>query len=334
MWIFQIQACEGGVASAIAGRAASAHLTYVIFKVADGTTPSNDPQQKADLRDALRTLGIQCWGYHYVYGDDPATEAAVAIQEVGGIDLDGLVVDAEIQYENKSQSAQDYMAKLRGGLHAKPIAFSSFKYPTQHPNVPWREFLTACDIAMPQVYWEDATGPTDPGDQLQRAINEYRGISDKPIVPTGSAYKTDSWTATPSQIAQFLQSATTLGLPSVNFWDWDFAGRPDADMQALWNAISAFFSPISLMALDRFALSRVSADLGANTESILGRVFDEIQKGAGTGRTTPILFPDGIQFIKLNVGLGLPGTALSPGTPTPIVSIDIEISGRKTDSKP
>ena len=93
-YIWQIRRCEGGIASAIANQAASAGLSHVLIKIADGTNAYNiDWQTVADLVppviQALRARGILCWGWQYVYGYDPLGEADIAIQRARELGLLG-----------------------------------------------------------------------------------------------------------------------------------------------------------------------------------------------------------------------------------------------------
>lgn len=206
-FIWKLKNAEGGDAEAIADKAVRADLTHVLIKIADGREAFGDPNSKRAVVNALRNRRIQIWGWHYVYGNDPADEARVAIEQIKALRLDGYVVDAEHQYKQpgKSAAAREYMTDLRRGLPSTPIAFSSYRYPSYHREVPWAAFLEKCDYNMPQVYWEQAHNPEE---QLRRSVQEFANTRlvgfNRPVIPTGSAYGTGSWVATADDLRRFL----------------------------------------------------------------------------------------------------------------------------------
>jgi len=247
-YIWQIPRCEGGAPSAIAGRAAAAGLTHVLLKVAERTYGFGFDKNGQDLippvADALRARGIQVWGWQYIYGDNPAGEANIAIQRAAQLRLDGYVVDAEVEFKQpgKSGAARTYMNTLRAGLPNTPIALSSFRYPSLHQQLPWGAFLEKCDYNMPQVYWEQSHNPDQ---QLARCVNEFSNKSlvgfVRPVVPTGSAYGVGNWRATADDLASFYGKALELGLPAANLYSWDYAGA--SAHSDLWNAAAQFNWP-------------------------------------------------------------------------------------------
>ncbi len=242
-FIWKIKECEGGDAQAIASLAAEAHFSHVLIKIADGASPYNiDQVNNVDLvppvAQALRAQGIAVWGWHYVYGDAPESEARIAIQRVRNLDLDGYVIDAEGNYkeDGKKEAAKKFMSKLRADLGDFPIALSSYRFPSFHPRLPWREFLEKCDLNMPQVYWEFAHNPAP---QLSRSVREFQDMTpSRPVIPVGSAYKRNQWAATPADVLEFLQTAKALNLTAANFWEW---GRTrNGSLLPVWNMIRDF----------------------------------------------------------------------------------------------
>ncbi len=245
-YIWQIRRCEGGGAAAIASQAVQSGLSHVLIKVADGTSAYNlDPTTGADLVPAviqeLHSQNILCFGWQYVYGYDPIGEANIAILRSLQLGIDGFVIDAEDQYKlaGRDEAAAAYMSQLRIGLPNLPIALSSYRYPTYHPTLPWRQFLEKCDYNMPQVYWVEAHNPAD---QLIRSLREFQAISPfRPIIPTGSAYQQGSWAPTTSEILEFLQTARNLNMSAANFWEW---GHTKLYLPALWDAVSSYSWPL------------------------------------------------------------------------------------------
>jgi hypothetical protein len=222
-WI--LSRTEAGNPSAIASLARAANLTHVLIKIANGSYSYNVDQSTGIdyamlTAQALKAQGVQVWGWHYVYGDSPVNEANIAIRRVNQLNLDGYVIDAEQEYKRPGMrlAAQRFMAQLRAGLPNIPVALSSYRYPSYHPELPWREFLEGCDYAMPQVYWMQATNA---GQQLLRSVREYQNMTPyRPIIATGAAFKEHGWGPTLSQVLEFLETAKSLNLSAVNFWEW------------------------------------------------------------------------------------------------------------------
>ncbi len=247
-YLWKIRTCENGDVHRIAQVAAEANLSHVMVKVADGNYIYNiDPNTKVDLVPplvaALKAKNIQVWGWHYVYGIDPNAEADRAIQRVKQLNLDGYIIDAEVEYRDteKQPAAYKFMRRLRSGLPNTPIALSSYRYPSLHPSLPWKEFLQFCDINMPQVYWLNSHNPVD---QLKRSVTEFQKITPyRPVIPTGPIFRYGTWTPSPLETTEFMQAAQNLNLTAVNFWEWS---KARAYYPELWNLIKDYPWPYSL----------------------------------------------------------------------------------------
>lgn len=249
-FIWLIRSCEGGDVNAIAALAQQAQLTHVLIKVSH-TTYSYNIEEGIDLVpplvQALRERQIQVWGWHYVKGDDPLGEANEAIERVQQLGLDGYVIDAEAEYkqEGKATAAKRFMSRLRSALPNLPIALSSYRYPSYHPQLPWREFLEKCDINMPQVYWKHAHNPAS---QLTRCIREFQAMTPyRPIVPTGAAFSEHGWQPTAEEVQEFLQTAQSFNLNAVNFYSWDSCR---AKLPEVWNLIRDYPWPSGTLPMD------------------------------------------------------------------------------------
>ncbi len=243
LFTWKIPSCESGSPGAIATVAKSANLDHVLVKIADGTVAYNGNWGgAADLNtavvQALRAQGLQVWGWHYVYGDNPMEEARVAIQRVRQFNLDGYVIDAERQYETQAKhaGARRFMSELRSALPTLPMALSSFRYPSMHAQFPWEEFLTHCDVMMPQVYWMQAHNPAV---QLGKTVREFQNLNpQRPVVPTGAAFREAGWQPSAAEVLEFLHSAKQLNLTAVNFWEWSDARS--GNLPGVWEAIRDF----------------------------------------------------------------------------------------------
>jgi hypothetical protein len=283
-FIWQVSRCERGNPAAIADKAVAAGVTHVLIKIAERTHTYGLDRNGRDLvapaAAALHARGLQVWGWHYVYGDDPIAEAEVAVRRCVQLRLDGYVVDAEAQYKQpgKTAAAQRFMATVRSGLPLETlIALSSYRYPALHRQLPWRAFLEHCDLAMPQVYWEQAHNPAQ---QLARSLREYNNPElvghVRPVIPTGAAYGVNGWRATPSDLTAFLREAQRQRLPGANFYSWDYAtsgGNTD-----LWEAVKGYnwLQAASNLDVDRAVLRYFKALNSGAVE----RVLDSYQPNA------------------------------------------------------
>jgi len=241
-FIWKIPNCENGDPAAIATVAAQAGLSHVLIKIADGVSSYNvDLTTGVDLvppvAQALRARNIEVWGWHYIYGYDPIGEANKAIQRMTTLGLDGYVVDAEAEFKEpgKAAAATTFMIRVRAGLPDTLIALSSYRYPSYHPQFPFSAFLEKCDLNMPQVYW---LLNHNPGEQLVRTLNEYQAITPiRPIIPTGSAFKQNTWSPTSADMIEFLQTARSLNMTAANFWEW---ANCRTNLPEIWNTIKEY----------------------------------------------------------------------------------------------
>lgn len=238
---WRIPDCENGDANAIAALAHTGNLTHILLKIADGIYSYNIDTNGVDLVPpvvaALRSLGISPWGWHYIYGDNPLGEANKAIQRIQETGVVGYVIDVESEYKDpgKDAAAVLFMDRVRSVFPNLPIALSSYRYPSYHPQIPWEEFLSQVNYNMPQVYW---IYNHNPAEQLIRSVSEFQAMTPyRPIIPTGSAYQAGGWAPTVADINEFLATAQSLNLGGANFWEWSNCRRY---IPEIWDAISAY----------------------------------------------------------------------------------------------
>lgn len=272
MWLWEIDRTEAHPARMVE-LARAADIEHILVKLSDGEysypIPATDPDGRKerlthDVIVAFRKAGITVWGWGFVYGSEVDQEAQAhrLAARVRQYELPGVAVNAE-DYGRYRWSvpggvdrARRFMETLRNDLAGVSgsvlIAFSSYRYPSWHPDFPFAAFMAACDIAMPQVYWPSQDGG-DPVRTLEDSYQEYRAaFPGKPFIPTGSAYGEYYgsgagrffWSARPDQIALFLHRARTLGCPAVNLWSWQHARNDSANHDypgtQLWDAAAAY----------------------------------------------------------------------------------------------
>ena len=242
VFILNVEQAEGGDPAAIVGRAQMAGLSHVVIKVADGPLPYGYDRKRGDLTApvvmALQAAGLQVWGLQSLYGQPdvlPMAQALTAVQRVKQLGLDGLVMSAGPEYEDGPQRATAYLETLRANLPILPVALSSYRFVRGRRRFPWQEFLTQCDLHMPQVLW----GKRDPQATLARSLQEHNQHTvRRPIFPTGGVAPSPSRAgATAAQLREFLQAARAAKLPGVNLLDWRHM------TPAHWEALSDFDWP-------------------------------------------------------------------------------------------
>lgn len=242
-FVWQIPNCEGGNTAAIASLAKSANLTHVLLKIANGVLSYNvDANSGVDfakqLTQDLHQQGILAVGWHYIYGNNPIGEANKAVQRIQQLGLDAYVIDAESEFkmDGKRTAARQFMTQLRSSLPNFLVALCSYRFPSYHPEFPWREFLDKCDFNMPQVYWQSAHNA---GEQLVNCIHQFQAMTPyRPIFPTGAAYREAGWQPAVSEVQDFMDTAKRLNLSGFNIWEWSDARS--GIMPGVWEAIRDF----------------------------------------------------------------------------------------------
>ena len=226
IYIWKIKECEGGVISDIVTMCKNANFSHVIIKIADGVSGYNFTTEGGDmakdLADALKAENIEPWGFQYIYGIEPVSEGIKALSRIEQTGVVGFVINAEQQVRDMPNAAT-YVSQYCHLKFGVPIVLSSYRYPDIHQGLPWKEFDKFVDFYMPQVYWMEAHNPAE---QLAECIAQYRKFSDKPILPTGSAFCEHGWCPTNDEIERFAQAAKDFNLPGINFWEWS-ATRKD-----------------------------------------------------------------------------------------------------------
>jgi hypothetical protein len=231
MWIWYLRRSDGGDLAAIAARARQAGVRTLIVKSSDGA--NYWPQFSRGLVHALHADGLHVCAWQYVYGSDPAGEAAQGSQAVAN-GAECLVIDAEAEYEGRYAAAQSYMRHLRAAVgRSYPVVLSSFPYVDYHPAFPYSVFLGpgGAQFDMPQMYWRDISSP--PATIFHHTYT-YNRIYKRAIIPLGQSHGSPL----SAEIADFRGLAVRYRARGIAWWDYawtSFAG--------LWPAISGAFAP-------------------------------------------------------------------------------------------
>jgi peptidoglycan hydrolase-like protein with peptidoglycan-binding domain len=225
MWIWELSKSAGGDPVAIGAQARAAGIQTVFVKSSDGDTPW--AQFSPVLVQALHAQGLRACAWQFVYGGDPAGEAAQGARAVAA-GADCLVIDAETSYEGKYAQAQQYIGALRAAIGpGYPLGLTSFPYVDFHPRLPYSVFLApgAAQANLPQVYWKAIGGSVDAVSAKTEAHNRIYGT---PIAPLGQTYQSPS----PDDLQRFRQVWASYGAGGLSWWSWQ------ATPPSIWPALA------------------------------------------------------------------------------------------------
>lgn len=230
MFVWRIERI--GTPASIAAQAKAAGFSHVLVKIADGVDFDDYPQA-GQLVNALHEVGIEAYGWQYVYLYSSVLEAEVGARRCIYNGCDGFVIDAERQCKDNPLDAAAYCERLAYLLPDEmSIGLSSYRFPSLHPELPWDILRGVCAYDIPQVYWEQAHNPAD---QLYRSYAEFKKFKRQlPYIPTGAAYPTSVWKPTPADIEEFIAACGELNLGGYNFWEWYCAQK---EVPELWPVI-------------------------------------------------------------------------------------------------
>jgi len=214
-------------------------MKWVIVKAADGTSSTyGSTQFGAQLVTDAHSAGLKIFAYQYVYGSDPAGEAAAAKAVIARANPDGLVIDAEGEYErlaNNATAATTYCTTIKASYPSLFMAHAPFPIVSYHSAFPYYTFGKYCDAVMPQDYWGAIkVTPTRmvqwQNDEWNALYNSWKGTSKadaiKPIVPIGQGWNDASTNFTSgADIVTFVNQLKTIANPAspggykgVSYW--------------------------------------------------------------------------------------------------------------------
>ena len=249
MWIWKLWTASSGNLTIVIDKLKSVGATWVVAKMGDSDSFYNRSGGSLNSwasayggMDSVVSIfhqnGIKILGYQYVYGvphwGSGPSESDVANMILSIKDIDGLLVDAEIQYDTLSTrdaTAQGYMDNIRAQHPSAYVGLTSWARIVVHATFPWVAFLRECDVNMPQTYW--AARSTTPATELSSMSNDFtaytqiwisegNGAAAKPIEPLGQAetfgYGNDVQSGEISTFCTLCQS--TYGYQGVSLWEY------------------------------------------------------------------------------------------------------------------
>src|SRR5688572_25049793 len=286
-WVWLVDSARANVgASSVQGLVdylKNKGMKWIIVKAGDGNDGPFDSytQFNKDLIDRVHAAGMKIFGYHFIYGGgDPAPKVATTTpegeravaKEIMSLNPDGLIIDAEGQYErapNKLASALAYGKAFKDAYPGKLLGHAPFPYVSFHRAFPYYEFGKYSDVIMPQAYWKTisiAQTPEKMHADLEREwhalYNEFRATGKhdaiKPIAPIGQGYDPSATKITPGdEVTRWVNllkndtdPASPGGYKGVSFWSVQH------HTASIWSAVG-------------------SATIGTPTGKINGKVFND-----------------------------------------------------------
>jgi peptidoglycan hydrolase-like protein with peptidoglycan-binding domain len=271
MWIWYVSQSSGGSVPAIIARAKASGVTTVFVKSSDG--PSNywsqfSPQLVAEMHAA----GLKICAWQYVYGSNPAGEAAMGAEAVAN-GADCLVIDAESEYEGHYAAAQKYITDLRAKIGASyPLALASFPYVSYHESFPYSVFLgpDGAQYNAPQMYWKAIGNSVDTVYANTYIANRMYG---RQIFPLGQTYEDVS----ASDLLRFREEAVDYGASGWSFWDWQETST------AQWADLPAPLAPLTTVTPNTSYPELSQGSKGDQTLWMQEHLADAIPAQATTG---------------------------------------------------
>lgn len=252
IFLWNVPAIAGGDPDKIADILTLAGFESVAIKCADGPyrfTPNRDrfpgwgENVKPVLVETLRARGLKVIGWGFNYGLDVGGEAAVAVEQIKHLGLDGWDFDAESRFDAQPGAASlaySLASTVRNGAPDTPLAACGWAFYRNPRNltIPWHpqqvmeSFLRVCDAGIPMMYW-DGKGAASASTYARASLLQWRGITNKMIIPAGRAYTGDGGTVDAAGIAAF--AAELKDLPGLTWWSLEHAIK----MPDVWTALSA-----------------------------------------------------------------------------------------------
>ncbi len=235
VWVWNWRRCDGGDAERVAGRLRSSGCRGALVKAFDGGRWFAQGPSFRDICRGLKARGLAVGGWGYLYGRDPAAEAARAIETAQYGEADLLVLDVETEFKGHPEAAEEVCRRVREELgSAYPLYYSTFAIARYHRSFPYAAFERYCTGTAPQVYWNAFRWPHDRS--LAWTYEDYAalGVPTERIFPVGGLYR-EGLTPYPAphEVRDFVRRAAGVGSPGVSFWSYEHMS------EAMWEAVAS-----------------------------------------------------------------------------------------------
>ncbi len=250
MYIWELWISNGGGKNLnkVISKLDSLGVTWIVIKMGDGDSYYNSPNHLLynwavpyygsmdSVISVFHANGIKVYAFQYVYGvphywGNSASETDVANEILSVKGMDGLIIDAEIQYDtlaNRVAAAQAYCDSIHAYHPNCFLGLTSWARVNGHNTFPWQTFLDRVNVNMPQTYW--AARPTTPQNELSLMSSQFTyytqywdSAANKPIMPIGQGeyfgYGNDVKQGDVANFCNLCQ--TTYKYPGVSLWEYN-----------------------------------------------------------------------------------------------------------------
>jgi len=279
-WIYQMTNCELalGVSTpqAVLQYEANKGVQWVAVNGADGADTIDFPQYNTNLIAQAHALGMKLFVWVYAYGNyyNPTNlpgEITAALTVLGE-NPDGLIIDAEGEYEGQAMNATTYCTAIRAQYPTRFVAYAPYPVITDHATYPYIQFGSNCNCVMPQCYWANLTDTVSEmvsdldseWSTWQNGLGSQYASSIKPIAPVGQGFAGTGYnpgtdiTTFVNLLVSDADPATAGGYKGVSFWNCQLHEAAD------WTAIGAatIGSPNPVVVLSRPGISSLTVTGG------------------------------------------------------------------------
>lgn len=187
------------------------------------------------LITALRGVGIEPIGSAAVYGTNPKLEGQQAALLCQDYDLKAFVFDAEQRFDDADPSGNGARVMLESFRQESDAGigwcwWARYKNPANgqvwHPVAVLRAAMTLADFGVPMMYWQGSS-PSGAVVYAQQSVDQWRAVTNKPLVPAGRAYDGDGGTVTAAAMQAFVGYFEPLylagNIDGITWWSMEHA---------------------------------------------------------------------------------------------------------------
>ena len=177
--------------------------------------------------------GIEVYGWGYHYGTADVDMQVAAVQQALDCGLDGYVLDVESEVKQPSThpAVKNLLETLRPRVRAETLGYTSFGHPGFHREVPWALLDQFCDLALPQIYFEQFRFRATNEEEVQACLTAYQQLGlTKPLLPIWSSESGATQPASASELQHYLNR-----FPGSSIWRLPHVGEHGE----AWNVLYA-----------------------------------------------------------------------------------------------
>lgn len=187
-----------------------------------------------ELVQALRSKGLKVIGWGAPYGINLSGEIQICAYQTRRYNLDGYIFDAEGTFDkqpNSDSNAVRLVTEYQKLCPNIPVAWCWWPF-YENPHLSIQKYhpvkvlwaaMQYCDIAMPMAYWSWGDSIDKVNHYLEHSIEQYKKITQKPIVVAGRSWRGDGGVPTYENTKAYDMKARELGSVGISWWDYQHA---------------------------------------------------------------------------------------------------------------